>query len=72
MGSFLTLRNELAQEIHMLTKNRLLEKRRLGREQQEKGTQENCSALWVAVSGFMVMGLVSSLSLASHLAWPVV
>ena len=31
-----------------------------------KGTQENCSAAWLAVSGFMVMGLVSRWSLANH------
>ena len=37
-----------------------------GGEQECKGTQENCSATWLAVSGFMVMGLVSGLSLASH------
>ena len=41
-------------------------KRRPGGEQQGKGTQENCSATWLAVSGFMVMGLVSGLSLANH------
>ena len=33
-------------------------------EQGGKGTQ-NCSATWVAVPGFMVMGLVSGLSLAN-------
>ena len=32
---------------------------RLGREQKVKGTQENCSANWLAVSSFMVMELVS-------------
>ena len=31
-----------------------------------KGAQENSSAMWLAVSGFMVMGLVSGLSLANH------
>ena len=31
-----------------------------------KGTQENSSDTWLPVSGFMVMGLVSGLSLASH------
>ena len=31
-----------------------------------KGTWENCSATWLAVSGFMVMGLVSGLALANH------
>ena len=37
-----------------------------GGEQKGKGTQENSSATWLAVSGFMVMGLVSGLSLANH------
>ena len=37
-----------------------------GREQWGKGTQENCSATWLPVSGFMVMGLVPRLSLANH------
>ena len=37
-----------------------------GGEQKGKGTQENSSAIWLAVSGFMVMGLVSGLSLANH------
>ena len=37
-----------------------------GGEQQDKGTQENCSAGWLAALGFMVMGLVSGLSLANH------
>ena len=41
-------------------------KRHPGGEQESKGTQENCSATWLAVSGFMVMGLVSGLSLANH------
>ena len=37
-----------------------------GGELEGKGIQENGSALWLAVSGFMVIGLVSGLSLASH------
>ena len=37
-----------------------------GGEQEGKGTQENCSAAWLTVSGFMVMGLVSGWSLANH------
>ena len=37
----------------------------LGGEQESKGTQENCSVTWLAVSDFMVMGLVSQLSLAN-------
>ena len=36
-------------------------KRHLGRDQQRKGTQENCSTLWLKASGFMVTGLVSRL-----------
>ena len=43
----------------MLTKQEIL----LGKG---KGTQENCSAAWLAVLGFMVMGLVSGWSLANH------
>ena len=51
----------------MLTKQEtLLEEGTQGREQEGKGTQEDCSATWLAVSGFMVMGLVSRLSLANH------
>ena len=38
-----------------------------GGEQEGQGTQENCSAAWLAVLGFMVMGLVSGYS--SILAW---
>ena len=50
----------------MLTKQETIGKGCQGREQEGKGTQENCSALCLAVSGFMVMGLVSELSLANH------
>ena len=41
-------------------------KEHLGGEQEGKGTQENSSDTWLAVSGFTVMGLVSGLSLANH------
>jgi len=44
-------------------------KKHPGREHQGKGIQENCSAMRLTVSGFKVMGLVSGLSLARHLAW---
>ena len=37
-----------------------------GGEYEGKGTQGNCSATWFAVSGFMVMGLVSRFSPANH------
>ena len=48
----------------MLTKQEILLERAPGGEQQGKGTQENSSVTWLAVSGFMVMGLVSGLYLA--------
>ena len=70
MGSCLTLRNELSVETQKARD--FIEKGHQGREQQGKGTQENCSATWLVISGFMVMGLISGLSLASHLAWPIV
>ena len=38
----------------------------LGRQHEGKETQENCSATWLTVSGFMVIGLVSGLSLVNH------
>ena len=38
----------------------------LGGEQHGKGTQENSFVTWPAVLDFMVMGLVSGLSLADH------
>ena len=65
MDSCLTLRNQLSEETHVLTKQEIL----LGKGTTllgGKGTHENCSATWLAVLGFMVMGLVSGLSLASH------
>ena len=37
-----------------------------GGEQEGEGTQENCSATWPTVLGFMVMGSVS------HGLWPVI
>ena len=37
-----------------------------GGEQWGKGTPENCSATWLTVSGLMVMGFISGLSLANH------
>ena len=41
-------------------------RRHLGGEHQGKGTQENCSAMLLTVSGFMLMGLVSGWSLTNH------
>ena len=39
-----------------------------GQRAAGEGTQENCSATWLTVSGFMGMGFVSRLSLATCLA----
>ena len=50
----------------MLTKQEILWGKGAWTEQQGKGTQENFSATWLTASKFMVMGLVSELSLASH------
>ena len=61
------LRNELSQKTHMPTKQEtLLQRGCPGGEQEGKGTQEDCSAMWFEDSGFMVMGLVSGLSLANY------
>ena len=49
----------------MLTRG-FIGKENLGGEQEGKGTQESSSVTWLAVSGVMVMGLVSGLSLANH------
>ena len=38
----------------------------LAGEQEGEGNQEDCSATWLTVSGFMVMELVSRLSVANH------
>ena len=38
----------------------------MGGEQEGKGTQDGCSAMWLTVSGFMVMRLVPGFSLAHH------
>ena len=50
----------------MLTKKDFIGKGLPGGGQEGKGIQENRSVIWLAVSGFMVMGLVSRLSLANH------
>ena len=66
VGSCLTLGNELSEETCADKAGDFIGRGRPGGEQEGKGTQENCSATWLAVSGFMVMGLVSGLSLANH------
>ena len=66
LGSCLTLRNELSEETHADKARDFTGKGHPGGEQEGKGTQENCSTSWLAMSGFMVMGLVSGWSLANH------
>ena len=48
------------------TKEETVGKGCLGGEHQGKGTEDNCSATWLTVLGFMVMALVSRLFLANH------
>ena len=60
-GSGLTLRNELSEETNMLTKQKTL----LGRSAQAESRRVR-KPTWLKVSGFMVMGLVSRLSLVNH------
>ena len=56
-GSCLTLRNELSREPHILTKQKtLLGTEAWGEEKSVKGTQKNHAAMWLAASGFMLMG----------------
>ena len=59
------LGNELSEETYVLTRQEIL----LGRDTQVQSRRVRGlrrTALWLSVSGFMVMGLVSRLSLASH------
>ena len=66
VGSYLALGNELPEETHELTKQEVLLERESKGRAVGKGTQEKCSATWLSVLGFMVMGLVSGFSLTSH------
>ena len=66
MGSCLTFGKESSKEIRADKARDFIGRRHQGTEQQGKGTQENCSAMWLTVSGFTVMGLISRLSLANH------
>ena len=56
----------MSEETHADKARDFIEKGHPSGEQEDKGTQENCSAAWLAVSGFMVMGLVSGWSLANR------
>ena len=62
----LTLRKELSEATRADKARDFTGKGCLGGEQEGQGTQEICSAMWLSVLGFMVIGLVSGLSLANH------
>ena len=66
LGSSLTLRNELSQETHVLKKQEILLGKGAQVESRRVREPKRTALLWLAVSGFMVMGLVSGLSLANH------
>ena len=65
-GLLSTLRKELSEETHADKARDFIGRRHPDRQQQGRGTQENFSALWLAVLGFMLIGLVSGLPLANH------
>ena len=56
----------MSEETHADNARDFIGKGHPGGEQEGEGTQENCSAAWLEVLGFMVMGLVSRWSLANH------
>ena len=65
MDSCLTLGNELSVVRSAVKARDCIGKGCRGGGQEDEGNGENCSAMWLTVSGFMVIGLVSGLSLAS-------
>ena len=65
-GAFLTLGNELSEVTQADKARDFIRKAHAGGKQKSQGSQENCSAMWLKISGLMVTGLVSWLSLASH------
>ena len=67
LGSCLTLGNELSEETHVLTKQEsLLGKGTRLESSRVREPRRSALPLWLTVSGFMVMGLVSEWSLANH------
>ena len=66
MGSCLTLGNELSEARSAIQVRAFIGKGCWGGGQEGEGDGENCSATWLTVSDFIVIGLVSGLSLASH------
>ena len=66
LGSCLTLENELSKETHADKARGFIWKGTQVESSSDGNQHENCSVAWLAVSGFMVMGLVSGWSLANH------
>ena len=66
MDSCLTLGNELSVVRSAVKARDFIGKGCRGGGQEGEVNRENCSSMWLTVSGFMVIGLVSCLSLASH------
>ena len=64
MGSCLTLGNELSEERSAIQVRAFIGKGCWGGGQEGEVNGENCSATWLTVSDFIVIGLVSGL--ASH------
>ena len=59
VGSCLTLRNELSKETHKLTKQKTLLGKVTCMESSRLREPGECSAMWLSVSGFVVMELAS-------------
>lgn len=66
MSSCLTLGNELSEERSAVQARGFIGKGCQGGGQEGEGNGENHSVTWLTVSGFMVIGLISGLSLARH------
>ena len=62
----LTLGSELSEERSAVQARDFIGKGCRGGGQEGEGNGENRSATWLTVSGFLAIGLVSGLSLASH------
>ena len=66
VGSCLTLSKQLSKQTCADKARDFIGRGHPDGEQEGKGIQENCSATWLTVLGFMLMGLVSRLSLANQ------
>ena len=69
VDSCLTLGNELSMERSAIQMRDFFGKGYQGGGQEGEGNRENCSSMWLTVSGFMVIGLVSCCLLPVILNW---